>query len=86
LIETDGTDPHDTLIEMLQRELDLRNREVARLHEVIGRQAMAAIPEKTTRQDAPEAPEGRPQVSGDLVDEQAPAEWRRGFWDRLLGR
>lgn len=33
-----GPDPRDTLIETLQRELDLRNREVARLHEVIGRQ------------------------------------------------
>lgn len=59
-----GPDPLDALIETLQRELDLRNREVARLHEVVGRQAMAietataAIPAKTTRQDAPESMEG----------------------------
>jgi hypothetical protein len=65
-----GPDPRDTLIEALQRELDLRNREVARLHEVMGRQALAiesataALPAKATRQDAPESTEGANRYQG----------------------
>lgn len=87
-----GPDLRDTLIETLQRELDLRNREVARLHEVIGRQAMAietataAIPAKTTRQDAPGSTEAGQQVSGDLSEVPTPQDRRRSFWDWLLGR
>lgn len=36
-----GPDPRDTLIEILQRELDLRNQEITRLHTVVERQAGA---------------------------------------------
>lgn len=63
-----GPDPRDTLIEALQRELELRNREVTRLHDVIGQQAhaieraTAALP-ATTRRDAPESTESPSPIS-----------------------
>lgn len=89
-----GPDPRDTLIETLQHELELRNREVARLHDVIGQQAVAidrttaalAAGPTATRQDAPESPEGASQVSGDLTDATALQERRRSFWDWIRGR
>lgn len=79
-----GPDPRDSLIEALQRELELRNREVARLHEVIGQRAQAierataALP-ATTRQDAPESTEGAAQVSGDLAGQSSAQGRRRSF-------
>jgi hypothetical protein len=49
-----GPDPRDMLIETLQRELDLRNQEITRLHTVVERQAgaieqiaAAALPAQT---------------------------------------
>lgn len=38
-----GPDPRGTLIETLQRELELRNREIARMHDVVGYQARAIV-------------------------------------------
>lgn len=86
-----GPDPRDTLIETLQRELEIRNREIARLHEVVGRQALAiesataALP-ATTRQDAPGAPEGAAPVSRDPESSPASQGQRRSFWAWLLGK
>lgn len=68
-----GPDPRDTLIEALQRELDLRNREVARLHDIIGQQAQAI---ERTAAALPFGP----------ITTPADPPTRRGFWAWLLGR
>ena len=73
-----GPDLRDTLIETLQRELELRNREVARLHDVIGQQA-AAI------ERAASAPPTGPNVAASPASPADPPA-RRGFWAWLLGR
>jgi hypothetical protein len=68
-----GPDPRDVLIETLQRELELRNREVSRLHEVIGQQAQA-ITQATAALPATVEPSHTPE--GDTTTEQGSA----GFW------
>lgn len=73
-----GPDPRDTLIETLQRELHIRNREVARLHEVIGQQAVA-IDRTTAALAAGPTTTPPPEPSADSLP-------RRGFWSWLLGR
>lgn len=71
----------DVLLETLQRELELRNREITRLHEVVAYQAQAierataAIPARVA--DATDEPAG-------AGNNQPGA--RRGFWDWLLNR
>lgn len=81
----------DVLLETLQRELELRNREITRLHEVVAYQAQAiervtaAIP-ATTRQDAPERAEGATHDGGHVQDAPRPSGKRWGFWEWLRGR
>jgi len=85
-----GPDPRDTLIEALQRELELRNREVTRLHEVVAYQAhaieraTAALP-ATTRRDASGRAESPPHDSHSHDASATPVKrWR--FWEWVRGR
>ncbi len=73
-----GPDPRDTLIETLQRELELRNREVSRLHDVIGQQALA-IDHATAVLSAGTSITPPPASSTDPPT-------RQGFWAWLLGK
>lgn len=81
----------DVLLETLQRELELRNREITRLHEVVAYQAQAierataAIP-AGTRQDAPERAEGAAHDSGHVQDAPALSGKRWSFWEWFRGR
>lgn len=72
-----GPDARDVLIETLQRELDVRNREVARLHDVIGQQAIAI--ERATA-----ALSAGPSTTTTTTPADPPP--RRGFWSWVLGR
>lgn len=73
------------LIATLQRELELRNQEIARLHEVVERQALAlerqaaALPQLPATSSA--APQGVESVAESAQD--APATPSESFWQRL---
>jgi hypothetical protein len=68
-----GPDPRDVLIDTLQRELAERNREIHRLHDVIGQQAQA-ITQATAA--LPATVEPSPTREGDTTTEKDST----GFW------
>ncbi|MGI8403783.1 MAG: hypothetical protein ACR2OE_03270 [Thermomicrobiales bacterium] len=74
-----GPDPRDALIETLQRELDLRNREVARLHDVVGQQAVAIEHATAALSAGPTTSKTPPPA-----DPPMQLEPRRGFWAWFL--
>lgn len=95
-----GTQVAQVLVETLQRELDIRNREIERLHIVVAQQSaaierqaavIAALPERVPDrpdQDAGDST-GRSGDAGDADqqqrDQDAPAALWRRLWDAIRG-
>lgn len=78
-----GPDPRDTLIETLQRELDLRNQEITRLHTVVERQAGAIEQIAAASLPAQAASASSESTSGGANTDAPVIEPSETLWQRL---
>lgn len=73
------------LVATLQRELELRNQEIARLHEVVERQALALERQAAALPQLPATSSAAPQDAESIAEsaQDAPATPSESFWQRL---